>query len=349
MPMNADNDRTRCEMAVALALPPLDADRIDLMSDVHPVDRRSLRECVETFDAVWSSVRLLRRDHAHRVGELRLWLSYFPDLLELADTLRESDPIREKEALARALWERTLAAATVLRVAYSVQPFGLWQESPSSAREHSDALNARIRAWGESLGHAANASGATFVSQRFPLLCSPGALIDARSGAAARFRSDLALTTQEEGMLFGYLDARGEAFESVVSPRRFEEMTARMFEADGWSVSLTQASRDGGKDVVARRTENGREVVSYVEAKRWQGRVDLAIVKEFVATLVVDDIERGYLVTTSHVSRDAKRWATRARKLATVEFIEGPEVRRRVRDLALRTRGVFDLPRASMS
>lgn len=52
---------------------------------------------------------------------------------------------------------------------------------------------------------------------------------------------------------------------------RFEHFVADLFEGDGFTVQMTQRSRDRGRDIIATRTmESGIHVVMAVECKAWR-------------------------------------------------------------------------------
>jgi HJR/Mrr/RecB family endonuclease len=54
-----------------------------------------------------------------------------------------------------------------------------------------------------------------------------------------------------------------------ISPREFEEIIERVFQDEGFETTLTQQTRDGGRDIIATKFEMGKPVVFYIECKRY--------------------------------------------------------------------------------
>ena len=55
-----------------------------------------------------------------------------------------------------------------------------------------------------------------------------------------------------------------------LTPRQYEELVAELFRDMGYDVTLTKATRDGGKDILAAiKTEIG-QLLCLVEAKRYR-------------------------------------------------------------------------------
>lgn len=52
-----------------------------------------------------------------------------------------------------------------------------------------------------------------------------------------------------------------------LSPREFEELVAAVFERNGYSVTLTPATRDGGCDVIATKNTDGIPIMLLIECK----------------------------------------------------------------------------------
>jgi restriction system protein len=53
----------------------------------------------------------------------------------------------------------------------------------------------------------------------------------------------------------------------------------------GYTTSVTQATRDGGKDVIARRQEPGRSETILMECRQWAKPVPAAAVREIVGVM----------------------------------------------------------------
>jgi hypothetical protein len=96
--------------------------------------------------------------------------------------------------------------------------------------------------------------------------------------------------------------------------RTFEEMIGTLLEADGWTVQVTQPSRDGGIDVVAIKDDHVIGAVKSVwQAKRYGPKrvVRLNEVRELSAIVDQQRATKGVVVTTSRLTKDAIDWIRR--------------------------------------
>ncbi len=93
-----------------------------------------------------------------------------------------------------------------------------------------------------------------------------------------------------------------------LSPRKYEELIAELLDDMGYEVTLTKATRDGGKDILASiKTECG-DFLCLVEAKKYRQdrKVGVSLVRELYGTLCDYKATSGMLVTTSSFSGDAQ-------------------------------------------
>ena len=97
-----------------------------------------------------------------------------------------------------------------------------------------------------------------------------------------------------------------------LTPRGFEELIARVFEAYGFSVELTAATRDGGRDIIAVAHEPAR-VRYLIECKRYarENKVGLEIVQRLHGVVQGEDATMGLLATTSTFTEPAQRFFAR--------------------------------------
>jgi HJR/Mrr/RecB family endonuclease len=56
-----------------------------------------------------------------------------------------------------------------------------------------------------------------------------------------------------------------------ISPREFEEIIERVFQDEGFETTLTQQTRDGGRDIIATKFEMGKETVVLLNRKKMSG------------------------------------------------------------------------------
>lgn len=90
-------------------------------------------------------------------------------------------------------------------------------------------------------------------------------------------------------------------------PRKFEELVAEMLTRNGFSVTLTPETRDGGKDIYAvNKTSLGNHLF-LVECKRYapERPVDISLVRALYGVVEAEKANAGVLVTTSYFTKDA--------------------------------------------
>lgn len=92
--------------------------------------------------------------------------------------------------------------------------------------------------------------------------------------------------------------------------RQFEEIMAEIYKRLGYNVELTPETRDGGKDIILRKSDMVGDYIYYVECKKYSVNrpVGLGIVKEFLGTIVADKPNGGFIATTSFFSKDARQF-----------------------------------------
>jgi hypothetical protein len=90
--------------------------------------------------------------------------------------------------------------------------------------------------------------------------------------------------------------------------RRFEELIAELLDRRGYEVELTPETRDGGYDILARRTDDLAEVMFLVECKRYAEKqhVGVGLVRNLYGTVQQSRATGGILVTTSSFTPDAQ-------------------------------------------
>lgn len=93
----------------------------------------------------------------------------------------------------------------------------------------------------------------------------------------------------------------------AMDPFAFEEYVAqRLFARQGYRVTNTQDSKDGGIDVLV-TNRYGEQAV--VQCKRYRATVGAGTVRELYGTMIHTGAARAFLVTSSTISEDARRWA----------------------------------------
>lgn len=107
-----------------------------------------------------------------------------------------------------------------------------------------------------------------------------------------------------------------------ITPREFEEVIAEIFEKLGYEVILTVATRDGGKDLVMKRTlEGGIKLLIYVECKQYSldRKVGVDIVRAVRGVHSMDNVNKSIIITTSKFTRDAQNLASKNELITLID------------------------------
>jgi restriction system protein len=105
--------------------------------------------------------------------------------------------------------------------------------------------------------------------------------------------------------------------------RQFERLVADLYERMGYEVVLTKQSRDGGRDIIATRSEPGHRERLDIECKQYTSAVGSDAVNRLAGAMEEYGANKGVLVTTSHFSRPALK---RAEGVPRIELIRGDEL-----------------------
>lgn len=93
-----------------------------------------------------------------------------------------------------------------------------------------------------------------------------------------------------------------------MSDRDFEYYVAGLFENMGYSVRVTQQTRDGGADIIATK---GHPVpfTMLIECKHWSNNVGVSVVRSLYGVQMAKKANKSILVTSSRFTPDARRFA----------------------------------------
>ncbi|MGC4076403.1 MAG: restriction endonuclease [Rubrivivax sp.] len=92
-----------------------------------------------------------------------------------------------------------------------------------------------------------------------------------------------------------------------ISPRKFEELVASILKDLGFDVELTQATRDGGRDIIAHVRNAVCSFLTHIECKRYapENKVGVGIIREVAGVHHIRKATKSIIVTTSFFSNDA--------------------------------------------
>jgi restriction system protein len=92
----------------------------------------------------------------------------------------------------------------------------------------------------------------------------------------------------------------------ALEPAEFENWVAILFQLIGYKVKNTQEVADHGIDLLV---TDGHVRYGLVQCKRYRGTVGEPVVRDLYGTLVHENADYGWLVTTGGISRQAREWA----------------------------------------
>lgn len=95
-----------------------------------------------------------------------------------------------------------------------------------------------------------------------------------------------------------------------ISPRRFEEVVAELLHRLKYEITLTPASKDGGKDIYAAKKGHLGTFLYIVECKKYapDHHVGVALVRQLNGVLHAEQATAGILATTSFFTAGAKQF-----------------------------------------
>lgn len=108
-----------------------------------------------------------------------------------------------------------------------------------------------------------------------------------------------------------------------MSHREFEFFVANIFEKLGFTVKITKATRDGGKDIIATKSDP----IPYtliVECKHWgeEHKVDVSVVRSVYGVQVATQANQSVIVTSSKFTKDAREFAEERKNLMALWDID---------------------------
>jgi hypothetical protein len=114
-----------------------------------------------------------------------------------------------------------------------------------------------------------------------------------------------------------------------LSPRKFEELVARLIAAHGYETTLTSQTRDGGYDILAKRVADPLfPTVHLVEAKLWlpPRKVGAPVIRGVYGVGIASHCNGVMVVTPSSFTRDAVAFLEQGGLQHYVRLVDGDEL-----------------------
>ncbi len=92
-----------------------------------------------------------------------------------------------------------------------------------------------------------------------------------------------------------------------LAPEDFEEIVAKIFRSNGFKATLSGGQADHGVDLVVMNDQGERWIV---QCKRYSGSVGEPVVRDLYGTLLHEEAQGAYLMTTGTFTKNAQEWAT---------------------------------------
>jgi restriction system protein len=110
-----------------------------------------------------------------------------------------------------------------------------------------------------------------------------------------------------------------------LTAREFEELSAELFQRQGYTVTMTPQTRDGGKDLYLAKADGFGSFLYIVECKRYAPHrpVDVGVVRALYGVAQHERVTAAMTLTTSYFSKDAAAFAADVQyQLALKDFID---------------------------
>lgn len=107
----------------------------------------------------------------------------------------------------------------------------------------------------------------------------------------------------------------------------FEKLIGELLEKNGWRVTVTRGSKDGGIDVIANKTDSVLgEIKTIWQAKKYNSssKVSLKDVRELSAIRDKEEATKAVIVTTSKLTKGAIEWIRK--DVYRMGYLEGQQI-----------------------
>jgi len=111
---------------------------------------------------------------------------------------------------------------------------------------------------------------------------------------------------------------------NYIDHREFEEFVSDLFKRQGFTVELTPRTRDGGRDIIAIRSDHDIKAKYIIECKKYgfSNKIDVNVVRQLYGVQQAEGANKAVLVTTSKFTRDAIDFANREKTKWHLDLID---------------------------
>ncbi len=284
--------------------------KFELLNGFHPREKRFFTEQEENlfFSAIKYIKRedLIKNDNGYDYLKVaKEYLNHFPDIAKFENEFE----------FYNTHWDKLLDKIEVLQLGYIFRP---------SDFDERKKIEPEIQNFAHSFMHNQDfndsLTGKINWNKWYSLSSHYGNSIEQKFGLTKEIKNKVSLNKFPCGFISNYLTHNKVNLRELLSSRQFEELVGMIYENEGWKIELTKKTRDGGKDAIATKNENGETIVAYIEAKNPpKNKIDTSKVREFYAVFR-DETDRGFFVTTSEFTEDARKWVKQKKLIAPVVF-----------------------------
>ncbi|BCW18376.1 hypothetical protein NtRootA9_10840 [Arthrobacter sp. NtRootA9] len=110
----------------------------------------------------------------------------------------------------------------------------------------------------------------------------------------------------------------------ALTSRELEYLVAALWHKLGYSVIVTPATRDGGRDVEARMDVPGQKLTTFIEVKQWSAGVNVSVVRDLIGVLTDERTAKGVVVAPGGFTKGPDSATELAERNPRIELVDGP-------------------------
>lgn len=321
---------TYSEYIVSFSIPQERINQFELLIGFHPLEKRFFSEEEERlfcrFLQFVDQNTLSKCDYKEKYQKVaKLYLEEFPELRHF----------EYNEDITKYLWRNYIDYFEVIELGY-LFPKQInydWEKHKNSIlienKRIRDEINQKTDDKLKGTGHIA-------WTINIPVNSFVGDLIEQLSGISKEIKEHYSLLDYPSGLIARYL--KDNDISKVLTPRQFEEFIGKIFESEGWKIQITKKTRDGGKDLIATKFDSiGNKHLAYIEAKRYKDKnvIGVGFLKQFFATILIDNVAKGFFVTSSAFSKPTIRLISENEICSTrIQLMDRIELQKKINYLA---------------